>query len=121
VTDAVESWFISSRQLSTMFARRTSAVGNLRHFACRLTTSVLPPEKPDLFRWYADAQTADQRREFWKNVPDWIKDRDWVRAAYAQGVPMGGDLTPMPASGKPPSLREIKELNPLGPGNPVLR
>jgi hypothetical protein len=29
-----------------------------------------------------------------------IRDRDWVKAAYAQGVPMGGDLTPMPASGK---------------------
>ena len=53
---------------------------------------------------YADTQTADQRREFWKNVPDWITDRDWVRAAYAQGVPMGGDLTPMPGSGKPPSF-----------------
>ena len=52
---------------------------------------------------YSEAETADQRREFWKNVPDWIKDRDWVKAAYAQGVPMGGDLAPMPA-GKTPSF-----------------
>ena len=40
---------------------------------------------------YADTETADQRREFWKNLPDWIKDRDWVKTAYAQGVPMGAD------------------------------
>ena len=25
---------------------------------------------------YAEGETADQRREFWKNTPDWIKDRD---------------------------------------------
>jgi hypothetical protein len=52
---------------------------------------------------FTDAQTADQQREFWKNLPDWIKDRDWVKAAYAQGVPMGGDLAPIPA-GKAPSF-----------------
>ena len=53
---------------------------------------------------YADTTTADQRREFWKNVPDWVKDRDWVRTAYAQGVPMGGDLSPLPSGDKAPSF-----------------
>ena len=53
---------------------------------------------------YAEAATIEQRREFWKNVPDWIKDHDWVKAAYAQGVPMGGDLTPLPAGDKSPSF-----------------
>ena len=53
---------------------------------------------------YAETATAEQRRAFWKFVPDWIKDRDWVKAAYAQGVPMGGDLTPMPAGDKAPSF-----------------
>ena len=53
---------------------------------------------------YAETATAEQRRAFWKFVPDWIKDRDWVKAAYAQGVPMGGDLTPMPAGDKTPSF-----------------
>ena len=53
---------------------------------------------------YAETATVEQRRAFWKFVPDWIKDRDWVKAAYAQGVPMGGDLTPMPAGDKAPSF-----------------
>ena len=53
---------------------------------------------------YADTATAEQKREFWKFVPDWIKDRDWVRAAYAQGIPMGGDLKPKPAGDKAPSF-----------------
>ncbi|NLS07096.1 DUF3604 domain-containing protein [Rhizobium sp. P32RR-XVIII] len=53
---------------------------------------------------YADGETADQRRDFWKSTPDWIKDRDWVKAAYAQGVPMGGDLAPLPSGDKTPSF-----------------
>jgi hypothetical protein len=53
---------------------------------------------------YAENATIEQRRQFWKNVPDWIKERDWVKAAYAQGVPMGGDLTPLPAGDKAPSF-----------------
>jgi hypothetical protein len=53
---------------------------------------------------YAEGETADQRHDFWKSAPDWIKDRDWVKAAYAQGVPMGGDLTPPPAGDKPPAF-----------------
>jgi hypothetical protein len=53
---------------------------------------------------YADSETADQRKEFWKNAPDWIKDADWVKAAYAQGVPMGADMPAMPAVATTPSF-----------------
>jgi hypothetical protein len=53
---------------------------------------------------YAEGETADQRREFWKNTPDWIKDPNWVRAAYDGGVPMGGDLQPMPSGANAPSF-----------------
>jgi hypothetical protein len=53
---------------------------------------------------YAADATIEQRRVLWKFVPDWIKDRDWVKAAYAQGVPMGADLPPMPAGDKAPSF-----------------
>jgi hypothetical protein len=53
---------------------------------------------------YAETATAEQRRAFWKFVPDWIKDRDWIKAAYAQGVPMGGDMAPMPGGDKAPSF-----------------
>ncbi len=53
---------------------------------------------------YAETASVEQRRQFWKFTPNWIKDRDWVKAAYAQGVPMGGDLTPMPAGDKTPSF-----------------
>src|SRR5262249_7819790 len=53
---------------------------------------------------YAEAATIEQRRGVRKNGPEWIKDRDWVKAAYAQGVPMGGDLTPLPAGDKSPSF-----------------
>jgi hypothetical protein len=53
---------------------------------------------------YAESSTLEQRRLFWRFVPDWIKDRDWVKAAYAQGVPMGGDLPPRPATEKAPSF-----------------
>jgi hypothetical protein len=30
---------------------------------------------------YADSETADQRHEFWKHTPDWMKDPEWVKAA----------------------------------------
>jgi uncharacterized protein DUF3604 len=53
---------------------------------------------------YADSMPVEQRRLFWRFVPDWIKDREWVNAAYAQGVPMGGDLRPQPAPDKAPSF-----------------
>ncbi|MGH6644629.1 MAG: DUF3604 domain-containing protein, partial [Bradyrhizobium sp.] len=51
----------------------------------------------------ADAEAA-KKREFWKLVPDWIKDRLWVSRAYEQGVPMGGQLEPAPAGKKTPSF-----------------
>jgi hypothetical protein len=53
---------------------------------------------------YAESATLEQRRAFWKFVPEWIKDRDWVKAAYEKGVPMGADMTPMPAGDKAPSF-----------------
>jgi hypothetical protein len=53
---------------------------------------------------YAEAATTEQRRQFWKFVPNWIKDRDWLKAAYTQGIPMGGDLMPMPSGDKAPSF-----------------
>jgi hypothetical protein len=53
---------------------------------------------------YAGDTTVEQRRAFWRFVPDWIKDREWVKSAYAQGVPMGADMPPRPAGDKPPSF-----------------
>ena len=53
---------------------------------------------------YAEGETADQRKEFWKNTPDWIKDAGWLKAAYAQGVPMGADMPVMPAGATAPSF-----------------
>jgi hypothetical protein len=53
---------------------------------------------------YADTVPLEQRRLVWRVVPDWIKQREWVNAAYAQGVPMGGDLPPPPAQHKTPSF-----------------
>src|SRR5262249_55554730 len=52
---------------------------------------------------YAEGQTAEQRREFWKSTPEWVKQRDWVKTAYDGGVPMGADLTPMRAGDEAPS------------------
>jgi Protein of unknown function (DUF3604) len=53
---------------------------------------------------YAEETEIEQRREFWKIVPEWIKDQLWVKTAYERGVPMGGDLRPMPAGKKAPSF-----------------
>ena len=53
---------------------------------------------------YAKDATVEQKREFWKFVPDWLKDREWVKTAYEQGVPMGGDMQPMPAGATAPSF-----------------
>ncbi len=53
---------------------------------------------------YADGETAEQRKEFWKSTPDWIKDAEWVKAAYAQGVPMGADMPAMPGGVTTPSF-----------------
>jgi hypothetical protein len=41
-------------------------------------------------------------RDVFGVIPDWLKDRLWVRVAYAQGVPMGGDLPSKPAEKKAP-------------------
>ena len=40
---------------------------------------------------YAETATLSSSGSSGRFVPDWIKDRDWVKTAYAQGVPMGGD------------------------------
>src|SRR5262249_30579666 len=53
---------------------------------------------------YSDDAQLTQQREFWKIVPEWIKDRLWVKTAYKRGAPMGGDLKPMPAGKKAPSF-----------------
>src|SRR5262245_55642222 len=53
---------------------------------------------------YDKDEKLAQRREFWKIVPDWIKDRAWTRVAYEQGVSMGGDLKPLPNGKKAPSF-----------------
>ena len=53
---------------------------------------------------YAKDATVEQKREFWKFVPDWLKDQEWVKTAYEQGVPMGGDMQPLPAGATAPSF-----------------
>jgi Protein of unknown function (DUF3604) len=53
---------------------------------------------------YAQEARAERRREAWNLVPDWLRDRLWIRTAYAQGAPMGGDLPPLPAGQKAPSF-----------------
>ena len=53
---------------------------------------------------FAKDASEEQKRTFWKFLPDWLKDRAWVKIAYAQGVPMGGDMQPMPAGAKAPSF-----------------
>ena len=56
---------------------------------------------------YAKDATVEQKREFWKFVPDWLKDREWVKTAYEQGVPMGGDMQPMPAGATRALVRRV--------------
>ena len=54
---------------------------------------------------YAKDRKAEQRHQAaWNFVPDWLKDRYWVKAAYKQGVPMGGDLAPLTAGKTAPSF-----------------
>ena len=56
------------------------------------------------FGWsYAADAQAERGRQQSKLIPDWLKDQNWVRTAYAQGVPMGGDLPPLPKIKKAPS------------------
>ena len=53
---------------------------------------------------FAEDAKAEQSREFWKVIPEWIKDRQWIKTAYAQGISMGGDLPPQPQGKKAPSF-----------------
>jgi Protein of unknown function (DUF3604) len=53
---------------------------------------------------FAKEAKAESRREFWHLVPDWLKDRLWVKVAYRQGVPMGGDLPALPVGKQAPSF-----------------
>ncbi len=46
----------------------------------------------------------EQKREFWKVMPEWVKDKEWTRKAYEGGVPMGSDLRTLPADKKAPSF-----------------
>lgn len=43
----------------------------------------------------------------WDYAKDLVNARDWVKQSYAGGVPMGGDLAPMPAGGKGTSPRFV--------------
>jgi hypothetical protein len=49
----------------------------------------------------------------WNFTENTIKDINWVKSAYANGVPMGGDLPVMNASAKAPSfiMQAIKDPN----------
>lgn len=53
---------------------------------------------------YTEGMEAGVLAKLWKNLPDWLESRDWVRAAYDGGVPMGGDLPAMPANAKAPTF-----------------
>ena len=53
---------------------------------------------------YAEDAQTEQGRPIRKLIPDWLKDQNWVKTAYSQGVPMGGDLPPLPKGKKAPSF-----------------
>ncbi len=54
---------------------------------------------------YAKDQKAEQSHPvLWGVLPEWLKDRYWEKTAYAQGVPMGGDLAPFTAGKTAPSF-----------------
>lgn len=53
---------------------------------------------------YDNDPKLEQKREFWKVLPDWVKDKEWTNAAYNTGVAMGGDLRALPAGKKAPSF-----------------
>ena len=65
-----------------------------------------PQIKPRFFAgWnYTEGMEADALAKLWKNTPGWLESRDWIRAAYDGGVPMGGDLPAMPANAKAPTF-----------------
>lgn len=49
--------------------------------------------------------------EFDKNI---LKDKDWIKNAYANGVPMGGDLPQKPANAKAPKFVVWGQKDPNG-------
>jgi hypothetical protein len=55
---------------------------------------------------FATSGTRLRLRMFagWGYASNLLQDRDWVRTAYAQGVPMGADLPARPASAGAPTL-----------------
>jgi hypothetical protein len=64
---------------------------------------------------FATSGTRLQLRFFggWDYAPGLLKSSDWVRQAYAAGVPLGGDLPARPASSKAPSfiISALKDPN----------
>lgn len=59
----------------------------------------------DAFRRKETFATSGSRLKFrffggWDFERDLVKNRGWVKSAYAKGVPMGGDLPAKPAQGK---------------------
>jgi hypothetical protein len=50
----------------------------------------------------------------WTLGPDLMKKADWVKAAYAQGVPMGSDLPARPKAVRAPTLALQAMKDPLG-------
>jgi hypothetical protein len=40
----------------------------------------------------------------WEYTPDMLEGKDWVKAGYAKGVPMGGDLPPASGGAKAPTF-----------------
>jgi len=51
----------------------------------------------------------------WDYLPELLTQADWLTEAYANGVPMGGELTPSAASaGKAPVLAIVANKDPLG-------
>ena len=61
---------------------------------------------------YSQDARAEKSREIWNIVPDWLKDRLWVRIAYAQGVPMGSDLPSKPADKQGTLVRGLGRQGP---------
>jgi hypothetical protein len=65
---------------------------------------------------FATSGTRIRVRMFggWNFKPDMLKHADWAAAAYAGGVPMGGDLTRPPKGAKGPSFAVQAMKDPSG-------
>ena len=50
----------------------------------------------------------------WKNSDDLVKRKDFAKMAYADGVPMGGDLKPRPNNAKAPTFAVWATKDPKG-------